>query len=184
MDETRAPRNVSKVGYSVTLRAFSVCCRYLAVSSLWCDGQIPTAHRTSPWLYLVTNFWYVTRSRVPSTLSRYGVTIRGNVTSVYAPLIRTSLPLSCNCSGHLTFLIWPPLPPICTNHEAPHFAVLFHRPVNFCLLNPSILPNNSFGSSFKMIDEVSHSYTTTGKITVKPQQRGGLYPSWAVGVQN
>jgi len=27
--------------------------------------------------------WYVTRSRVPSTLSRYGVTIRGNVTSVY-----------------------------------------------------------------------------------------------------
>jgi hypothetical protein len=27
----------------------------------------------------------VTRSRVPSTLSRYGVTIRGNVTSVYPP---------------------------------------------------------------------------------------------------
>jgi hypothetical protein len=72
------PRNVSKVGYAVTLRACSVCCRYLAVaskgwygyglsrcgretsrcmstpahavtiSSLWCDGQIPTAHRTSP----------------------------------------------------------------------------------------------------------------------------------------
>ena len=71
-------RNVSKVGYAVTLRAFSVCCRYLAVaskgwysygrsrcgratwhctstpapaitvSSLWCDSQIPTAHRTSP----------------------------------------------------------------------------------------------------------------------------------------
>ena len=30
--------------------------------------------------------WYVTRSRVPSTLSRYGVTIRVNVTSVYPPL--------------------------------------------------------------------------------------------------
>ena len=68
------PRNVSKVGYAVTLRACSVCCRYLAVAygygrnrcgratsrctstpapavtvpSLWCDGQIPTAHRTSP----------------------------------------------------------------------------------------------------------------------------------------
>ena len=70
------PRNVSKVGYAVTLRACSVCCRYLAValwygyglsrcgratwrctstpaqavnvSSHWCDGQIPTAHRTSP----------------------------------------------------------------------------------------------------------------------------------------
>jgi hypothetical protein len=72
------PRNVSKVGYAVTLRARSVCCRYLAVASkgwygygrsrcgratsrctstplpavtvsfLWCDGQIPTAHRTSP----------------------------------------------------------------------------------------------------------------------------------------
>jgi hypothetical protein len=26
------------------------------------------------------------RSRVPSTLSRYGVTVRGNVTSVYPPL--------------------------------------------------------------------------------------------------
>jgi hypothetical protein len=43
------PRNVSKVGYGVTI------------------------------------FWYVTRSRVSSTLSRYGVTIRGNVTSVYPP---------------------------------------------------------------------------------------------------
>ena len=72
------PRNVIKVGYAVTLRACSVCRRYLAVaskgwygygrsrcgpatsrctstpaqavtvSSLWCDGQIPTAHRTSP----------------------------------------------------------------------------------------------------------------------------------------
>jgi len=27
------PRNVSKIGYSVTLRACSVCCRYLAVAS-------------------------------------------------------------------------------------------------------------------------------------------------------
>jgi hypothetical protein len=72
------PRNILKVGYAVTLRAFSVCCRYLVVaskgwygynrsmcgratsrctsthapavtfSSLWCDGQVPTAHRTSP----------------------------------------------------------------------------------------------------------------------------------------
>jgi len=72
------PRKVSKVGYAVKLRACSVCCRYLAVasngwygygqsrcgrptwrctstpapavtlSSVWCDGQIPTAHRTSP----------------------------------------------------------------------------------------------------------------------------------------
>jgi hypothetical protein len=33
----------------------------------------------------VTNFWYVTWSRVPSTLSRYGVTVRGYVTSVYPP---------------------------------------------------------------------------------------------------
>ena len=72
------PRNVSKVGYAVTLRASWVCCRYLAVaskgwydyglrrcgratsrctstlapavtvSSLWCDGQITTAHRKRP----------------------------------------------------------------------------------------------------------------------------------------
>ena len=67
------PRNVSKVGYAVRLRAYLLCYRYLAVVSngwygygrsrcgratslctstpaqaLWCDGQIPTAHRTSP----------------------------------------------------------------------------------------------------------------------------------------
>jgi hypothetical protein len=71
------PRNVSNVGYAVTLRVCSVRCRCLAiaskgwygygrsrcgraawrwtstpapvltVSSLWCDGQIPTAHRKS-----------------------------------------------------------------------------------------------------------------------------------------
>jgi hypothetical protein len=29
----------------------------------------------------ITNFWYVTWSPVPSALSRYGVTVRGNVTS-------------------------------------------------------------------------------------------------------
>jgi hypothetical protein len=33
----------------------------------------------------VTNFWYVTRARGPSKLSRYVVTIRGTVTSVYPP---------------------------------------------------------------------------------------------------
>jgi hypothetical protein len=33
-----------------------------------------------------TNFWYVTWSRVPSTLSRYDITVCGNVTSVYPPL--------------------------------------------------------------------------------------------------
>jgi len=27
------PRDISKVGYTVTLQAFSVCCRYLAVTS-------------------------------------------------------------------------------------------------------------------------------------------------------
>jgi len=36
----------------------------------------------SLWFY-ITNFWYVTRSRVPSTLSRYGVTMGSNVTSVH-----------------------------------------------------------------------------------------------------
>jgi hypothetical protein len=31
------PRNLSKVGYAVTLRVFSMCCRYLAVASKgWC----------------------------------------------------------------------------------------------------------------------------------------------------
>ena len=58
----------------------------VTISSVWCDGQIPTAHRTSPSYYRVTNFWYVTWSQVPSALSRYSVTLRGNVTSVYLPL--------------------------------------------------------------------------------------------------
>ena len=59
----------------------------VTVSSLRCDGQIPTAHRTSTSRYRVTNFWYVTWARVRSTLSRYGVTVRENVTSVDAPLV-------------------------------------------------------------------------------------------------
>ena len=57
----------------------------LTLSSLWCDWQIPTAHRTGTQRDYVTNFWYVTRSRVPSTLSRYGVKVRGNVTRVDPP---------------------------------------------------------------------------------------------------
>jgi hypothetical protein len=74
----------------VTLHAYMISrtstpAQAVTVSSLWCDGRIPTAHRKSPERYRVTNFWYVTRARVPSTLSRYGVTIRGNVTSVYPP---------------------------------------------------------------------------------------------------
>ena len=110
------PRNVSKVGYEVTLRAFSVVVSLfdrrikgmipLRPEQIWtCNvtlhvqtcsvrkhiiplmrDQIPTAHRKSLQRYRVTNFWYVTRARVPSTLSRYGVTIRGYVTSVYPPL--------------------------------------------------------------------------------------------------
>ena len=39
-----------------------------------------------PKRHRVTNFWYVTWSQVPSILSRYGVTLRGNVTSVCLPL--------------------------------------------------------------------------------------------------
>jgi hypothetical protein len=36
------PRNVSKVGYAVTLRACSVCCRYLAVASKGWYGYDPS----------------------------------------------------------------------------------------------------------------------------------------------
>jgi hypothetical protein len=59
----------------------------VTVSPLWCDGQIPTVHRTSPWRSRGTNFWQVTSPRIPSTLSRYGVTVQGNVTSAYPPLL-------------------------------------------------------------------------------------------------
>jgi hypothetical protein len=58
----------------------------VTVSSLWCDGQIPTGHRTCSYRYRVTNFWYVTWSCVPSTPSRHGVTVLGNVTRAYPPL--------------------------------------------------------------------------------------------------
>ena len=68
-----------------TSRCTSTPAPAVTVSSLWFDGQIPTAHQTSPYRYRVTNFWYVTRARVSSTPSRYGVTIRGNVTSVDPP---------------------------------------------------------------------------------------------------
>jgi hypothetical protein len=67
-------------------RCTSTPAQAVTVSSLWCDGTIPTAHRTSPYRYRVTNFWYVTWSRVSSTVSRYDVvTVRGNVTSVCPP---------------------------------------------------------------------------------------------------
>jgi hypothetical protein len=44
------------------------------------DGQILTAHQTCPLRYRVTDSWYVTCSRVPSTLLWYGVMVCGNVT--------------------------------------------------------------------------------------------------------
>jgi hypothetical protein len=47
---------------------------------------LPARPRTQHDCYRVTIFWYVVRSRVPPTLSRYDVTIRGNVTSVSPPL--------------------------------------------------------------------------------------------------
>jgi len=62
-----------------TKRCTSRPAQAVTVSYLWCDGQIPTAHRTSSWRYRVTNFWYVTWSQVPSALSRYCVTGRGKV---------------------------------------------------------------------------------------------------------
>jgi len=63
------PRNVSKVGYAVTLRACSVSCRYLAVTSKGWYGYGRSKCGRAAW-------------RCTSTLSRYGVTLRGNVTSV------------------------------------------------------------------------------------------------------
>ena len=95
------PRNVSKVGYAVTsvfgrpikgmmlLRPEQVWTCNLTLHVRTCSGRnriIPLMRRAKYRRYRVTNFWYVTRSRVPSTLSRYGVTIRGNVASVYPPL--------------------------------------------------------------------------------------------------
>ena len=66
-------------------RCMSRPAQALTVSYLWCDSQIPTAHRTSLYSNRVTNFWYVTRSRVLSTFSRCGVKLCGNITSVDPP---------------------------------------------------------------------------------------------------
>jgi hypothetical protein len=109
------PRNVSKVGYAVTLRAFSVCSRYLAVDSkgwysyglsrsgraTWHVTTVRSSHLLAP----VTNwephgvtlagYCYGMRHGMKvqivtpycvSHLQRYGVTVRGNVTRVYLPL--------------------------------------------------------------------------------------------------
>jgi hypothetical protein len=44
-----SPRNVLKVGYEVTLRAFSVCCRYLAVASKGSYGYGRSRCRRATW---------------------------------------------------------------------------------------------------------------------------------------
>ena len=58
----------------------------LDCSTLWNFGNYMPVGTAS--LYRVTSFWYVTRSRISSTLSRYGVPLHGNVTSVDPPLQR------------------------------------------------------------------------------------------------
>jgi hypothetical protein len=115
------PRNVSKVGYAVTLRARWGRCRYLAVASkgwygygLSRSGRATwnvTTVRSSRLLYIhdasgsrikLGTPWYKARrillrreargessdrnSYRVSHLQSYGVTVRGNVTSVYPPL--------------------------------------------------------------------------------------------------
>jgi hypothetical protein len=45
------PRNVSKVGYPVNLRAFSVCCRYLAVASKGWYGNGRSRCGRATWRY-------------------------------------------------------------------------------------------------------------------------------------
>jgi hypothetical protein len=109
------PRNVSKVGYAVTLRAYKVRCRYLAVASKWWYGYglSDTSPPSAPLVFFtflmrltpVTNwephgvtlvgYCYAIRHGMKvqiltpcrvSHLQRYGVTVRGNVTSVYPPL--------------------------------------------------------------------------------------------------
>jgi hypothetical protein len=121
------PRNVSKFGYAVTLRACSVRCRYLAVASKGWYGYGLSRSGRAPWhvttvcssrlLAPVTNsephgvtlagYCYgmrhgmkvqtVTPYRV-SHLQRYGVTVRGNVTSAY----------KCAASREIPHALWNP----------------------------------------------------------------------------
>jgi hypothetical protein len=107
-------RNVSKVGYAVTLRACSVCCRYLAFTSKgWYDYGRSRCGRATWHVTLHVHICFgrnhiIPLMRRPNTdstpnkpltlppnqlLTRYAVTspvrtvtIRGNLTSVYPPL--------------------------------------------------------------------------------------------------
>jgi hypothetical protein len=154
------PRTVPKLGYAVTLRACSVRCRYLAVASkgwygygLSMSGRTTwhvTTVRSSRLQAPVTNWephgvtlaghcyamrhgmkvQIVTAYRV-SQLQRYGVTVRGNVTSVY-PSSDSHLTSSKQTSGQLEistksnfFRIFPPWKKLCiTGHKQYQFAGL------------------------------------------------------------
>jgi hypothetical protein len=83
---TRNEKNGREADVGYLSHCTSIPAQAVTVSSLWCDGHIPTAHRKCPRRYRVTNFDYITWSRVPSTLSRHCVKVRGNVTSVH-PLL-------------------------------------------------------------------------------------------------
>ena len=72
----------------------------------------------------VTNFWYVTRSRVPSTLSRYGVTIHGKVTSVYPPL-HVSIFVKIRFSVYIVNQLYLCDLPSCVNYKRTYLHVSY-----------------------------------------------------------
>jgi hypothetical protein len=67
-------------GLCVTLHIHA-CSSYNHIISLMHQPNTDT-DPNKPLYYHIPNFWYVTRSWDPSTLSQYGVTLRSN-TSVY-----------------------------------------------------------------------------------------------------
>jgi len=101
------PRNVSKVGYAVTLRAFfSVCCRYLAVASKGWYGYGLSRCGRATWLQVCTHpkiaaFWRVTPCRwARSSIGRLGV-IRQKNRTCSSSSDRTSHVRSSACLIHL-----------------------------------------------------------------------------------
>jgi len=77
--------NVSKVGYAVTLRACSVCWRYLAVASKgWYGYGTSRCGRATSTAYRNTVSWQCGRDSWPRNVSKVG--LRGNVTGLFGVL--------------------------------------------------------------------------------------------------